>query len=217
MNEEQVVTLLGKRGKHQFTAQLDSLVVRCVEYRQMEVFGRYYLVFINGYLSSVCHPVPLRKCMEQYGDAWSVSSIFEDPELHMQRILAAPNLLGTSLLEELDAPLAKSELPGDPGLTVVAAITRVISPLFSNPFLEKRRCQEWRKLLERYDPFAVSLGASSKTVKEQLGLFCFSEEMPQGHELRGYGSKKHALPGSEREFVWMGVVYENDKAIRVYS
>ena len=217
MDEAGVEGMLGKRGKHQFTAQLPDGTVRCVEYRRDEISRRYWLVFTNGCLARVCHPLQRRMRQEKYGDSWSARSVFEDPELQIQQVLESPDLLGEPLQRELEAPIAKTKPSVDPGLTVVAVTTKFLSPLFRNPIAEKRRAREWNRLLTLYDPFTVSLGQTYGDVESRLGTPCFIEDMGEGKEARGYGSMKYALPGSEREFVWLVVVYVGGKSLRVFS
>lgn len=217
MDEAEVEGKLGKRGKHQFTAQIPDGTARCVEYWRDGISGRYWLVFTNGCLARVCHPLQRRMRQEKYGDSWCARSVSEDPERQIQRVLEAPDLLGDSLQKELETPIAATKPSVDPGLTVVAAVTKFLSPLFRNPIAEKRQAREWNRLLALYDPFAVSLGQTPGDVESRLGTPCFIEDMGEGKEARGYGSMKHALPGSEREFVWLVVVYAEGKSLRVFS
>lgn len=220
MTQEEVAGLLGNFGKHQFTAILSNGTVQCVQYTRDEMYGRYFIVFLDGKLKSICHP-PLGRTREERrianGGSWSVSRVFEAPEKHIQEILDAPDLTGENLKTEMKVLPKERSSHIDFGLTAVAATTQVVSPLFSNPFSARRRRNEWMHLLEKYNPFSFDVGMSREQIEARLGESHLVEELGNGNEFRLYGAGAYTQPGGEREFVWIGFVFEAGKTIRIFS
>lgn len=209
MTESEVETALGARGKHQFTALLTNGTIRCTTYYRNDVFGRFYLVFTNSYLAAICEPPPFELREVPYRSSVAVERVLGDPEERIARVLAAADITGP----ELKAKLKRVE-PGktsvDYGLTAAYILTRV---LFANRQREEMENRMYSALLVLYDPFKIAIGSSLQEVEMRLGKPSITESLGLDSEMRYYGSLKHLSD----ELLWLTVVYERNKVIRVFS
>lgn len=211
MNEERVEQLLGFRGGHQFTALISNHTVRCLSYYRKDARGRYYLVFTNGHLASMCVPPEFEMRRVPYGGTWLYERVIGDPEIRVGKVLAATNLLGSKLPATLGSQ-APSKYSWDPGLTAAFLLVQ----RSANKAKQAQREKEYLILLEKFDPTKVELGATVAEVEKRLGKPHIVETSQTGEEKRYYGSVEFGMMAS-REMMWLTVVYREGKVIRVFS
>ena len=212
MRESDVETELGKRGNHQFSAQWSNSVIRCVAYHQCNVYGKYYLVFTNRCLSAICDPPRKEMVRVPYRGSWLNKSILGDPEVRISRVLESTNLLGTAfgVASKRDGKANRSI---DPGLTAAYALTK---SLCAGNAREKERAKTYATLLDKYDPYKIELGTDILAVEQRLGTPQITLSLGMETEMRYYGSIEYGLRAC-RELMWLAVVYDKGKVIRVFS
>ena len=211
MAQGQVEEHLSTRGHHQFTAALSNATVRCVSYYRNDVYGQYYLVFINDHLATVCAPPPFEMRKEPYMDSWANYRVLGNPEDRVKAVLQAEDMLGPRLTEALTPrPPAKQSV--DPGLT--AAYLQ--SQATANKKRQEQRASEFADLRVQFDPYGVDIGSTVPFAEKRVGEAKIIEMLGPGREIRYYGSPEYGRTGS-RELMWLSVVYEEGKAVRVFS
>jgi hypothetical protein len=212
MTQIQVEDALGARGNHEFTTVGSNTTIRCIAYYRSEVFGKYYLVFTNDYLSAVCEPPPFQMRRVPYEGSWSNESVLGDPEVRIAKVLSAPDMIGPALVAALK-PATPPKRSWDPGLTAAYLLTR---KLFTDKTQEAQRESAYRALLEKYDPFRIDLGITLQVVEARLGKPRITEALDVDREMRYYGSVEYGLMGS-RKLMWMVLVVDKGKVIRVFT
>lgn len=211
MNQERVEQVLGARGVHQFTALISNDTVRCLSYSRNDARGKYYLVFTNNHLATVCVPPAFEMRRVPYQGTWLNERVLGDPETRITKVLAATNLLGCKLPTTLTSR-KPSKQSWDPGLTAAFLLAQT----FSDKGRQAEREKEYLVLLERLDPARVQLGAACTEVEKRLGKPRIVESTTTGREMRYYGSVQFSMTAS-REAMWMAIVFQDGRVTRVFS
>ncbi|HWN97416.1 MAG TPA: hypothetical protein VNT99_20460, partial [Methylomirabilota bacterium] len=202
---------LDAKSWHEFTAQRDGHVIRCVSYRFERSGGNYsrFFVFTNEMLAKICVP-PKIEFERVAGDGKSVPyerPKYGDPEVRMESVLSASDLTGRGLIESIPTfpPQQKSEpMNVLPGLIVTA------------PFLLMSAGEyryEATLLAERFDPRQVKIGTRVEDIEAVFGEAVLIESPDDAREFRYYGSTIRGV----NMIAWMLVVYEKGAAIRVFT
>ena len=211
LTQRQVEARLGARGEHEFTAALSNAVVRCVSYYRNDVYGHYYLVFTNDCLARVCRPPPFEMRQQRYGRGWANYRVLGDPEARIGKVLGAQDMIGPRLVAALK-PVSPPKQHVDPGLTAALLLARRGA--------DREKQDEWGRqfnaLLRRYDPYGITLGSTVSSVEDRLGKPHTTERLPGDRQIRYYGSVEFGRVG-QRELMWVSVVYQHAKVIRVFS
>jgi len=214
MTEKEVEGSVGYRGIHEFTAALSKEKVRCVAYYRNDTYGKYYLVFINDRLSMICKPPPFEMRRVKYKNSWLNEGVLTHPESRLARVLKSQDMIGSRLKEELTTKShAKAKQSVDVGLTVAYLLTR---GLLCDPIQESIREKTYRTLLKRFDPFKICLGKTKEDAEARLGKAKIVDPLRGDREIRYYGSVKYGQSGC-RELMWLALVYENNRVVRVFS
>jgi hypothetical protein len=71
-------------------------------------------------------------------------------------------------------------------------------------------------LVKQFDPSQIALGSALTLVESRLGKPHLTDSLDGGREMRYYGNIEFGLSAS-RELMWLSVVYEDGKVIRVFS
>lgn len=211
MAQDRVEEVLSARGDHQFTALISTNVVRCVSYYRNDVFGKYYLVFTNNHLFSICEPPAFEMRRVRYNDSWLNERVAGDPEGRIAKALAATNILGPTLVATLK-PQTPPKRSTDPGLTAAF----LLAQRSADKTKQAQREKEYLVLLEKFDPTKVQVGATVGEIEKRLGKPQIVEILENGDEKRYYGSTEYGSMAS-REMMWLTVVYREDRVIRVFS
>jgi hypothetical protein len=215
MTEQEVENALKARGNHQFTALRSSAVIRCIAYCRSDKWEVYYLVFTNQRLTSICEPPPFETREVPYGDSSMIVPVLGDPEVQIDKVLSASDLIGPSLFAALDIedPQVAPKSSTDPGLTAAYLLTQ---KLFSNKNKDAERARKYRSLLEKYDPFKASIGSTMQDAEVRLGKPQIVEKISPKREMRYYGSIEYGKTAN-RELMWLSLVYDDGKVVRVFS
>jgi len=211
LTQQQVEDQLKARGYHQFTASFSNVVARCLSYYRDDVYGHYYLVFTNDHLARICQPPPFEMRKEPYRGTWANYRVFGDPETRLAAVLRAEDMIGPQLTAALK-PQTAPKRSVDPGITAALLLTQRSASAAS----QSERERKYRTLLKQYDPFEVAPGAALALVESRLGKPQVTELLESGREIRHYGNVEFGLSAS-RELMWLAVVYEGGKVVRVYS
>lgn len=211
MTERDVEESLQARGNHQFTAVMSNGIVRCTAYYRSEIFGKYYLVFTNSYLSAICEPPPHEMRRVPYEGTWSNERVLGDPENRIAEVLKATDMIGPALVAALK-PATPPKSSYDPGLTAAFLLTK----LFADKTKQSERERKYTVLLEQFNPFKINIGDTLVAVETRLGKPHITEDLDMGREMRYYGSIEFGRSGS-RQLMWLAVVYKEGKVIRVFS
>jgi hypothetical protein len=211
LTQQQVEEQLKARGNHQFTAAFTNGVARCLSYYRNDVYGHYYLVFTNDHLARVCQPPPFELREEPYRGTRAIRRVLGDPEARVAAALAAEDMIGPRLSAALK-PQTPSKRSVDPGLTAAFLLAQKLAGATS----QAERERKYHALVKQYDPFEVVLGAALTSVEGRLGKPHVTEPLESGREIRYYGNIEFGLSAS-REQMWLAVVYEDGKVVRVYS
>jgi|GEM_PF-1880345 len=212
MTELQVVDALGARGIHQFTALRSNSIIRCKAYYRSEMFGKYYVVFTNNHLLAICEPPPFKMQLVSYQGSWSNRRVLGNPEERIAQVLDASDIIGSALFAKLK-PSTRTKRSWDPGLTAAYLLTR---KLFADKKREAEREAAYTALLDRYDPIGIDLGATVEMIEARLGTSHITQALEMDREMRYYGSIEYGLTGN-RELMWLAIVYDKGKVIRVFS
>jgi hypothetical protein len=146
-----------------------------------------------------------------YKGSWYNERVLGDPEKRVSEVLNAPSMIGAMLVSALKPETPPSHSV-DAGLTAAYLLSRTLV----DKTQQSGRAQAYAALLERFDPTQIKLGSSRQEVEEHLGTPHIIDVPESGREMRYYGSVEHGLLGN-RELMWLAVVYEEDKVIRVFS
>ena len=211
LTQQQVEEQLKARGYHQFTAAVSNGVARCISYYRNDVYGHYYLVFTNDHLACICQPPPFEMQSEPYQGTWANYSVLGDPETRLAAVFRAEDLIGPKLTAALK-PQTPPKGSVDPGLTAAF----LLAQRSANAASQSARERKYRTLLKQYDPFEVAPGAALALVESRLGKPQMTEPLESGREIRYYGNVEFGLSAS-REQMWLAIVYEDGKVVRVYS
>ncbi|HMP72867.1 MAG TPA: hypothetical protein PKE55_06335 [Kiritimatiellia bacterium] len=211
MTQHEVEQQLSARGYHQFTAVVSNVVIRCVSFYRNDVYGHYYLVFTDDHLRKVCVPPAFEMRSEPYMNSRVNLRTLGNPESRIETVLESEDLIGHALTAAL-RPQAPPKQSVDPGLTAAFILTRLIPRSPS----QKAQEREYAELLVKFDPYAIPIGADTSNVESRLGTPQIMEPLGEGREIRYYGSPYHGLRGSS-EKMWLSVVYENGRVVRVFS
>lgn len=215
MTQQEVENALKARGSHQFTALRSNTIIRCIAYCRSDKWGMYYFVFTNGRLTSICEPPPFEMRTVPYGDSLLNIRVLGDPEVRIDKVLNAKDVIGPSLTAALETkePNAPPKSSADPGLTAAYLLTK---KLLSNKEKDKERAKEYKLLLEKYDPFKVRIGSIAQDIEVHLGKPQIVEAMNEKREMRYYGSVEYGKTAI-RELMWISLVYDENKVVRVFS
>lgn len=211
LTQQQVEEQLQSRGYHQFTAAFSNGVARCLSYYRNDVYGHYYLVFTNDHLARVCQPPPFDMRKEPYRGTWANYRVLGDPETRLAAVLRAEDMIGPRLTAALK-PQTPPKRSVDPGLTAAFLLAQKSAGAAS----KSERERKYHALVSQYDPFGVAIGAALPSVEGRLGKPHVTEPLVSGREIRYYGNIEFGLSAS-RELMWLAVVYEDGKVVRVYS
>ena len=211
--QQQVEDLLKIRGYHQFTAVLSNSTARCVTYFRNDVYGKYYLVFINERLVKICNPPPFELISEPLsGGGVCVFPVLGNPETRIDAVLQAEDLIGPKLTAAL-VPQTPPKQSVDWGLTAALVLTSLV---LGNPSRDHKREHMYWALVEKFDPYKIALGSNRESVESHLGKPHIIESLDKDREMRYYGSIWFGLQWG-RKLMWLSVVYENDKVVQVLS
>jgi hypothetical protein len=211
LTQQQVEEQLKAGGYHQFTAAFSNGVVRCVSYYRNDVYGHYYLVFTNDHLARICQPPPFELREEPYRGTRAVRRVLGNPEARVAVVLDAEDMIGP----RLSAALKSQMLPKrsvDPGLTVAFLLAKASAIAGSNSERERK----FLALVKQYDPYRIAPGSLLTSVEGRLGKPHVTESLEGRREIRYYGNIEFGLSG-RRELMWLAVVYEDGRVVRVYS
>ena len=211
LTQQQVEKQLGVRGHHQFTAAHSNGVARCVSYYRNDVYGHFYLVFTNDHLARVSKPPAFEMRKEPYRGTWAHYRVLGDPETRVAAVLQAEDMIGPPLTAALK-PQTPPKRSVDPGLTAAFLLAQGVASLSGGTERERK----FRALVQQYDPYQVALGSTLSSVEGRLGKPHITESLGPSSEVRYYGDIKFGLNWS-RELMWLSVVYEGGKVVRVYS
>jgi len=213
LTQQQVEAHMKARGQHQFTAALSNGVgiVRCVSYYRNDVYGHYYLVFTNDHLARICQPPSFDMRREPYRGTWANYRVLGDPETRVAAVLRAEDMIGPRLTAALK-PQTPPKRSVDPGLTAAFLLAQKSADAAS----QSERERKFHALVKRYDPYQIATGSALASVERQLGKPHITESLDGGREIRYYGNTEFGLSAS-RELMWLSVVYEDGKVVRVLS
>lgn len=211
MTEHEVEAALGARGVHQATALISNDIIRVTAYFRSEIYGMYYLVFVNQILTKVCEPPPFEMGVRRFGDhPPSAVRLLADPETRLAEVLAAEDMIGPELAAALQ-PAERRKRRGDPGLSAALFLTRLI---FRDRTAEAQEERDYKAILDRFDPFKVMVGSHVDTIESRLGSPHIQNIHEDGRDFRYYG---HLSFRGTRELQWLCIVYSNGTASRVFS
>ena len=213
LTQQQVEAQLKAPGKHQFTAVLSNGVARCVSYYRNDVYGHYYLVFTNDHLAQICQPPAFEMRQEPYKGSWTNYRVLGDPETRLAAVLHADDMIGPRLIAALK-PQTPPKQSVDLGLTAAFLLAKALTPGSTTSQAERER--KYLALIKQFDPYQVTLGATLASVELQLGKPHLVEVFGPGREIRFYGNVEFGLSAG-KELMWLAVVYDDGKVIRVYS
>ena len=202
---------LGARGHHQFTAAKSNGVTRCVSYYRNDVYGHFYLVFTNDHLATVCKPPPFEMRKEPYRGTWAHYRVLGDPEVRVAAVSQAEDMIGAPLTAALK-PQTPPKRSVDPGLTAAFLLAQGVASLSGGAERERK----FRALVQQYDPYQIALGSALASVEQRLAKPHITESLGANRVIRYYGDIKFGLNAS-RELMWLAVVYEDGKVVRVFS
>jgi len=211
LTQQQVEEQLKARGHHQFTATYSNGVARCVSYYRNDVYGHYYLVFTNDHLACICQPPPFEMQKEPYQGTWANYRVLGNPETRVSAVLRAEDMLGPRLTAALK-PQTPPKRSVDPGLTAAFLLAQGLV----SPASKAERERKFQALVQQYDPDQIALGSALPLVERQLGKPHITESLDASREIRYYGDIEFGLRAS-RELMWLSVVYEDGKVVRVFS
>jgi hypothetical protein len=211
LTQQQVEERLNARGHHEFTAAFSNSVARCVSYYRNDVYGHYYLVFTNDHLERICQPPPFEMRREPYQGTWANYRVLGDPETRVASVLRADDMIGPRLAAALkfQTPPKRSV---DLGLTAAFLLAQGLA----SPASKAERERRFLALVKQYDPYQIALGSPLTSVERELGKPQIIEPLGVGRDIRYYGNIEFGLSAS-RELMWLSVVYEDAKVVRVLS
>jgi len=176
--QQKVEELLKVRGQHQFTAVTSNGIARCVSYYRNDVYGHYYLVFLNKRLLKICEPPPFEMREEPYRGTVFVRRVLGNPEARLDAVLQAEDMFGPRLTAAL-TPQTPAKRSWDPGLTAAFFITRLLFyPLV------KQRERTFSALIKQFDPYQIVIGSTVQDVESRLG---------KAHIAEAYGSDRDIM------------------------
>ena len=211
LTQQQVEEQLKARGQHQFTAAFSNGVARCVSYYRNDVYGHYYLVFTNDHLERICQPPPFEMLEEPYQGTWINYRVLGRPEARLATVLRAEDMIGPRLTAALK-PQSPPKRSVDPGLTAAFLLAQGLA----SPASKAERERKFRALVKQYDPYQIALGSALASVERALGKPHIIETLGDDREIRYYGNIEFGLSAS-RELMWLSIVYEDAKVVRVFS
>jgi hypothetical protein len=211
LTQQQVEEQLKARGDHQFTAALSNGVVRCISYYRNDVYGHYHLLFTNDHLARICRPPPFQMRREPYEGTWASYRVLGDPESRLVAVLRAEDLIGPRLTTALK-PQTPPKQSVDPGVTAAF----LLAQKSANAGSKSERERTFLALVKQYDPYQVTPGSPLASMEGQLGKPHITESLGGGREIRYYGNIEFGLSAS-RELMWLAIVYEEGKVVRVFS
>jgi len=211
LTQEQVEEQLKARGDHEFTAALSNGVARCVSYYRNDVDGHYYVVFTNNHLAQICRPPPFEMRRESYNGTWANYRALGDPETRLAAVLRAEDMIGPRLTAAVK-PQTPPKRSIDPGLTAAF----LLAQKSMNAASQAERELKFSALVKQFDPSQIALGSALTSVESRLGKPHITHSLDGGREMRYYGNIEFGLRAS-RELMWLSVVYEDGKVIRVFS
>jgi|ERR1043166_7147441 hypothetical protein len=100
----------------------------------------------------------------------------------------------------------------DPGLAGAFLLAQKSTSAAS----KSERERKFLALVKQYDPYQIAPGSALASVEGQLGKPHITEFLSGGPEIRYYGNIEFGLSAS-RELMWLSVVYEDAKVVRVFS
>ena len=215
--------------RHEFTASVYSNQFLCMELFDPQNCAGFYLLFRNGGFGGVLarRRAVFEKKINSRGVAVS-SPKPVDGEEDLEAVLKQPFLTEAEIRDRVESwAAAKTEASVGLEPENIAPAVKLTRPLMSS---KRAAVSEARKealrLIKKYDPFRIKIGMTREEVQTLLGPPSFSSPK-DGHVLEVYGTY---LPGAatlpvatddppltEIDKVFRSVVFENEKATRVFS
>lgn len=195
---------LGAPPTHEFTLRRGSNIVRCVSQCIDKPFQKYYFVFVDGRLTTVCEPPPFDYTTVPYRGARLEVRKPWKPEERVEQVMQSNDLTGTALLQSIDRRKR-------PSRTGPAQFPPGIASRFSS---EAERANKALKVVaQRFDPIKVALGDGLEAVEAQFGSSHHAETLLNRHERRCYGSPRHGVNIE----VWVMVGFNDGKVVEIFS
>ena len=216
-------------GIHQFSAQQESNVFRCVSYSFGDYSIRYYFVFKNDELISILDAQPF------FANAFETKPN-PDPkhpstkisvrkpwqaEDFMTAVLQATTISPEVLSEQIKTRL-ESARGGKTSYNVLPAFV-ILAPLIVPDMLARNK--KYETWLNTYDPFKAKVGARRSDIESVYGKphFVVHHDATK-RSTHAYGppevlwrDKARLYLGPLNSRFWTAVVYENDVAVRIFS
>lgn len=212
ISKEQLETMLGTKGTHQFTVQEGSNCYLCLSFSFEKPYISYYFLLRNGCLQSMMPRPPPEMERIPYKNTFREVQRPLDVEKRVRLIIHEKGLSGMELVESVRKALPE----GTSSLNVLPAFI-VTAPLWLMAAKDiKNDYDRNKELAERFDPLKLDVGLSNAQVQMALG---------NPIKVIGSGDRTVCLYGSDEplrvspvcRFSWVAVTFEGGKVTRIFS